>query len=49
VASTGVLQGEAASAKVSPAKYACTPRMSYFDLIQNIEEHAESTGHLDNE
>lgn len=25
VARTGVLQGEAANANVSPAKYACTP------------------------
>lgn len=28
VASTGVLQGEAANAKVKPAKYACTPNIS---------------------
>lgn len=27
VASTGVLQGEAARAKVKPAKYACTPEI----------------------
>jgi len=28
VANTGVMQGEAAKANVSPARYACTPNMS---------------------
>lgn len=30
VARTGVLQGDAAKANVSPARYACTPEDSYY-------------------
>lgn len=33
VARTGVLQGDAANANVSPARYACTPESSSHDKI----------------
>lgn len=38
VASTGVLQGEAANAKVSPAKYACTPNNAVLFIIKTFKQ-----------